>query len=75
MTAQARSLTTQNRSRRVVHWAPLAVLMAGVVFFGTLGKGYGTSFADSVLAMGLLLIAVAALTLLLRAHGATGRQP
>jgi MFS family permease len=46
----------------------IGVAVTGVLFFGTLGHGYGPAFERSVLQMGALLLAVAALTRLLPAR-------
>jgi MFS family permease len=48
----------------------IGVAVTGVLFFGTLGHGYGLAFERSVLQMGALLLAVAALTRLM-----PGRRP
>ena len=51
----------------------VGVALSGVVFYGLLNHGYATAFGSSVAEMGVLLLAVAALTLiLLRPAGATG---
>jgi MFS family permease len=52
----------------------LGVAVVGVVFFGAAGHGYASSFGRSVLAMGLLLLAVAALTRLLPRGAVPVRQ-
>ena len=43
----------------------IGVAVTGVLFFGTLGHGYGLAFERSVLQMGALLLVVAALTRLM----------
>jgi hypothetical protein len=43
----------------------VGVAVTGVLFFGALSHGYGLAFERSVLQMGALLLAVAALTWLL----------
>jgi hypothetical protein len=43
----------------------IGVAVTGVLFFGTLGHGYPLAFERSVLQMGALLLAVAALTRLI----------
>ena len=43
----------------------IGVAVTGVLFFGVLGHGYGLAFERSVLQMGALLLAVAALTRLM----------
>jgi MFS family permease len=51
----------------------VGVAVTGVLFFGALGHGYGVAFERSVLQMGALLLAVAALTRLM--PGRPRRQP
>ncbi len=48
----------------------VGVAVTGVLFFGALSRGYGLAFERSVLEMGALLLALAALTWLL-----SGRRP
>jgi len=43
----------------------IGVAVTGVLFFGALSHGYGLAFERSVLQMGALLLAVAALTRLM----------
>lgn len=51
----------------------IGVALSGVVFYGLLDRGYPAAFGSAVAQMGVLLLAVAALTLtLLRPAGATG---
>ena len=48
----------------------VGVAVTGVLFFGALSQGYGPAFERSVLQMGVLLLAVAALTRLMPARRA-----
>jgi EmrB/QacA subfamily drug resistance transporter len=49
----------------------IGVAVTGLLFFGALGHGYGLAFERSVLQMGALLLAVAALTRLMPARQRT----
>ena len=49
----------------------VGVALTGVLFFGALSDGYGLAFERSALQMGVLLLAVAALTRLMPARRAT----
>ena len=46
----------------------IGVAVTGLLFFGTLGHGYGLAFERNVLRMAVLLLVVAALTRLMPAR-------
>jgi EmrB/QacA subfamily drug resistance transporter len=53
----------------------VGVAVTGVLFFGALGDGYGLAFERSVLQMGALLLAVAALTRLMPSRQRAASTP
>ena len=50
----------------------IGVAVSGVVFYGLLARGYPTAFGSSQAQLGVLLLAVAALTLTLLRPGPRG---